>query len=256
MIRTLLICGAARRPLRRPARDRLRRARRRARRQPGHRLRGAAQRRRPRASRDEPELVTRGVQRTVGLLTAAVVYGVALGGLFALAFAFAYGRVGRAEPGAHRAVARGRRFVGRLPRAVPEVPGQPAGGRRPGHDRQRTALYLAMIVVSIFWPPSPRVRIRRRGWPRADERDRDVVAARLVPRAGRARRADPAGRPRGARDFPATTLWRFREASLGMQAVLWTTIGVVFAVAAQRVMVGAPERGGGAAGGLVASPGD
>ena len=30
-----------------------------------------------------------------GLLTAAVVYGLALGGLFALVFAFVYGRIGR-----------------------------------------------------------------------------------------------------------------------------------------------------------------
>jgi hypothetical protein len=56
--------------------------------------------------------------------------------------------------------------------------------------------------------------------------------------------------------FPATTLWRFREASIGMQAVLWATIGVVFSVAAQRVMVDAPARRRAAATGLVASPGD
>jgi hypothetical protein len=42
------------------------------------------------------------------------------------------------------------------------------------------------------------------------------------------------------RDFPATTLWRFREASLGMQAVLWSAIGLVFGPAAQRVMGGKP----------------
>ena len=35
------------------------------------------------------------MQSTLGLATAAVVYGVALGGLFALAFAVAYGRIGR-----------------------------------------------------------------------------------------------------------------------------------------------------------------
>ena len=40
------------------------------------------------------------------------------------------------------------------------------------------------------------------------------------------------------RTFPAVTLFRFREASVGMQAVLWTTIGVVFAGTAQRVMTG------------------
>jgi Probable cobalt transporter subunit (CbtA) len=36
--------------------------------------------------------------------------------------------------------------------------------------------------------------------------------------------------------FPAETLWRFREASVGMQLVMWSTLGLVFAVAAQRVM--------------------
>ena len=38
--------------------------------------------------------------------------------------------------------------------------------------------------------------------------------------------------------FPAVTLYRFREASIGMQAVLWTTIGLVFAATAERVMTG------------------
>jgi hypothetical protein len=58
------------------------------------------------------------------------------------------------------------------------------------------------------------------------------------------------------RDFPATTLWRFREASVGMQAVLWATIGVVFAWAAQRAMVGAQARTRTTATGLAATPGD
>ena len=46
----------------------------------------------------EPELVSRDVQRTAGLLTGAVVYGLALGGLFALAFGCVYGRVARTSP--------------------------------------------------------------------------------------------------------------------------------------------------------------
>src|SRR5882757_1872936 len=44
---------------------------------------------------EEPALVSRLVQSTIGLGIAAHVYGVAFGGLFALAFAFAYGRLGR-----------------------------------------------------------------------------------------------------------------------------------------------------------------
>ncbi|MEX2413886.1 MAG: CbtA family protein, partial [Thermoleophilaceae bacterium] len=48
-----------------------------------------------RGAPEQPELVSRGVQRTAGLATGVVATGVALGGLLALAFAWAYGRAGR-----------------------------------------------------------------------------------------------------------------------------------------------------------------
>src|SRR4051812_37019536 len=41
----------------------------------------------------EKELVRRPVQRSFGLGTGVVLFGVALGGLFSLAFAFNYGRI-------------------------------------------------------------------------------------------------------------------------------------------------------------------
>jgi len=52
----------------------------------------------------EPAIVSREVQRGAGLLTAGAVYGAALGGIFGLAFAFAYCRIGGTDP------ARSRRF--------------------------------------------------------------------------------------------------------------------------------------------------
>ena len=39
----------------------------------------------------EPELVSRAVQSTIGLATGILAYGTAVGGLFALVFAFVYG---------------------------------------------------------------------------------------------------------------------------------------------------------------------
>ena len=42
---------------------------------------------------EEPELVSRPVQAGLGLFAAVMVYSTAFGGLFGLAFAFAYGRV-------------------------------------------------------------------------------------------------------------------------------------------------------------------
>ena len=48
---------------------------------------------------------------------------------------------------------------------------------------------------------------------------------------------DPPSAPAG---FPADVLWGFRIASLGVQAVLWTTIGLVFATVVERVHSAAP----------------
>ncbi len=46
----------------------------------------------------EPELVSRSLQSTAGLATGALIYGVALGGMFSLVFAASYGRFGRWQP--------------------------------------------------------------------------------------------------------------------------------------------------------------
>ena len=47
---------------------------------------------------EEPELVSRPVQAGIGLLTGVAVFGTALGGLFAIAFALAYRRMGDFTP--------------------------------------------------------------------------------------------------------------------------------------------------------------
>src|SRR2546429_113441 len=42
--------------------------------------------------------------------------------------------------------------------------------------------------------------------------------------------------------FPAVTLWNFRMASLGIQMITWTTIGLLFGFLASRVMGGQSAR--------------
>ena len=203
----------------------------------------------------EHAIVSRGAQRTVGLLTAAVVYGVSVGGLFALAFAFAYGRIGRASPARTALWLAAGAFVVVVLVPFLKYPANPPSVGDPDTIGRRTELYLAMIVCSLL---AAVAALRVRAW-LAARRDPTtatvvaglsylavvVVAALILP-----------GIHEVPRSFPATTLWRFREASIGMQAVLWATIGVVFSVAAQRVMVGAPARRRAVATGLVASPGD
>src|SRR6516165_4445223 len=52
----------------------------------------------------EPELVSRAVQSTAGLLTGILVYGCALGGILSLVFAYAYRRTGHLSPRATAAM--------------------------------------------------------------------------------------------------------------------------------------------------------
>src|SRR3984957_7715952 len=59
----------------------------------------------------EPEMVSRKVQRGVGLLTGVLVYGAAIGGIFGLVFALAYGRIGDLSPRALSALLAAISFV-------------------------------------------------------------------------------------------------------------------------------------------------
>jgi hypothetical protein len=188
----------------------------------------------------EPAPVSRALQKSAGLLTAALVYGLALGGIFALVFAVAYGRVARAGP---RATAHGlaaAAFV--VVYLVPFVkyPASPPGATDPATIGRRTALYATMIAISVLAAVAA-ARLR----PVLATRWRDGHAATLGAAAAFLVVVVAAGLALPSvheipRDFPATTLWRFREASVGMQGVLWATIGLVFGPAAQRVMHGRP----------------
>lgn len=202
----------------------------------------------------EHAIVSRGTQRTVGLLTAAVVYGVSIGGLFALAFAFAYGRIGRASPARTALWLAAGAFVVVFLVPFLKYPANPPSVGDPDTIGRRTELYLAMIVCSLL---AAVAALRIRAWlaERRDPTTATVVAGLSYLAVVVAAALMLPGIHEVPKNFPATTLWRFREASIGMQAVLWATIGVVFSVAAQRVMVGATARQRPATG-LVASPGD
>src|ERR1700722_19702248 len=59
----------------------------------------------------EPEMVSRKIQKSFGLLTGVVVYGIALGGIFGLVFAYARGRLSQSEPRVLSALVAGIGFV-------------------------------------------------------------------------------------------------------------------------------------------------
>ena len=185
----------------------------------------------------EPELVSRDIQKSVGLLTAALTYGLAVGGVFALVFALVYGRVARVAPWKTALWLAGAAFLVLFLVPFLKYPANPPAVGDPETIGRRTALFVTMIAVSVLSAIAA-VRIRR--WLVSRERSAPqatfaAVAVYLVVVVAVAL-ALP-GIHEIPADFPATTLWRFREATIGMQAVLWTTIGLVFAVLAERVMV-------------------
>ena len=173
----------------------------------------------------DPVLVSRGVQSTAGLLTATCVFGLALGGLFALTFAAVQGRVSRLRPSATAGLLALAGYL--IVFAVPflKYPANPPGVGDPDTIGRRTALYLAMIVVSIL-AAVVAFRVRRPLLGLAVYVVLVSAAALMLPGVHEV--------PKG---FPADTLWHFRLASLGTQACIWATLGLGFGVLADRLLL-------------------
>ncbi|HTE64388.1 MAG TPA: CbtA family protein [Solirubrobacteraceae bacterium] len=187
----------------------------------------------------EPELVSRDVQRTAGLVTGAVVYGLALGGLFALAFGYVYGRVARTSPRRTALWLAASAFAVLFLVPFVKYPANPPGIG--GHDTigHRTLLQLTMVAISLLAAIAA-VRLHRAASARVAPAGAAAIAGAVyVAVVVVAGLALPAVHE-VPRAFPATTLWEFRQASVGMNAVLWATIGLLFAAAVPRVMARRP----------------
>jgi predicted cobalt transporter CbtA len=171
--------------------------------------------------------VSRDVQKSAGLLTATVVYGLSVGGLFALAFAVAYGRVARATP---RTTAYGLAAAAFLVIfLVPflKYPASPPGATDPETIGTRTLAYATMVAISLLAAVAA-LRLRR-------SRGNLAAAALFVVVIAAAGLALPSFHEVPG-DFPGGTLWGFRAASIGTQAVIWLTIGLMFGPLAERTM--------------------
>jgi hypothetical protein len=188
------------------------------------------------------EVVSRGVQRTIGLLTATTAIGVALGGAFGLVFAWAYGRIGALGARATAAVLALGAYVTITLVPFTKYPANPPTIGNPDTIDRRTALFVAMITISMLTMVAA-ARIRRQLLGRAGPWNAATIAAgAFVAVIVVAEVILPAVHetPKG---FPADVLWRFRLASLGINATLWTALGLGFGVAAERLLAArAPRR--------------
>jgi predicted cobalt transporter CbtA len=181
----------------------------------------------PAVQEDQP-LVSREGQKG-GLFLATGLYGVALGGMFAVAFTMLRRKL-RTENDAYAALglaAAG--FIGIVLVPFFKYPPNPPAVGDPDTITRRTVTYLLTLVIGLLavWAG---VALSR--WAaRYGDVGRlaggvvglvvTVVAAYLIlPRINEV-----------PETFPATLLWQFRLASLGTQATLWLLLGFGYALA-------------------------
>ncbi|GAA2326513.1 CbtA family protein [Streptomyces caniferus] len=183
----------------------------------------------------EMEIVSRGVQSTAGLATGVLVYGVALGGIAALAFCFALGRIGRFGARATAALLSGAALLAVYLVPFLKYPANPPSVGDPDTIGKRTALYFLMMLLGVLLAVAATI-LGRRLAPKLGNWYASIAAvAAFVVAIGLAYAFLPAVNevPHG---FSATLLWQFRLSAIAIQLVLWTAFGLLFGHLAERVV--------------------
>ncbi|MET0475694.1 MAG: CbtA family protein [Mycobacterium sp.] len=195
------------------------------------------------------ELFTRSVQANVGMGFGVLAFSVAMAALFAVVFAVSYGRVGNVSARVLSVLIAGGMLLSIYVVPALKYPANPPAVSLDGTIRQRTLLYLLMVVLSVALFVGA-----------------TYLGRRLVSRLGTWNAALAAAgaylvaiavvmlvlptideTPGPLRDnagnivfggFPADDLYEFRLYSLGTQVVMWVTIGLVFAALISKLLDG------------------
>jgi hypothetical protein len=166
-----------------------------------------------------------------------MVYSAAFGGLFSLAFGYAYGRIGNFDARTTAALLATAGFIALY--VVPNLkyPASPPSVGDPETIGLRTALYFSMMGLSLAamiacaWL-RPRLVQTFGQWEAFCIAAGIYIVAMIIAAAVlRPINEVPA-------EFPAVTLWRFRMASAGAQAIMWTTLGLLFGALTERAWSG------------------
>lgn len=195
------------------------------------------------------ELFTRGVQANVGMGFGVLAFSIAMGALFAVVFAVAHGRVGNVSARALSVLVAGGMLLSVYVVPALKYPANPPAVSLEETIRQRTLLYLLMVVLSAALLVGA-VYLGRRLVSRLGAWNAGLAAAGayvvataivmlILPTIDET--------PGPLRDdagtmvlsgFPADDLYEFRLFSLGTQVVMWATIGLVFATLISKVLDG------------------
>jgi predicted cobalt transporter CbtA len=181
----------------------------------------------------EPELVSRHTQAGLGLLTGVMAFSAAIGGLFALTFSALVGRVGKLSANALSAWLAIAGFIALVIVPSLKYPANPPSVGDPATIGYRTGLYFLMIVISLVTLVFS-LKVRRAAIARFGTWNASIAgAAVFVVIIAAVQIGMPAINEVPAA-FPAVLLWKFRIAAIGMQVIMWTTLGLLFGNLAQR----------------------
>jgi predicted cobalt transporter CbtA len=195
------------------------------------------------------ELFTRGVQANIGMGFGVLAFSIAMGALFAVVFAVTYGRVGDVSARVLSVLIAGAMLLSLYVVPALKYPADPPAVSLDETIRQRTLLYLLMVVVSAALCVGA-VYLGRQLVARLGTWNATLVAAGgYVVAMAAVMLVLPTidETPGPLRDdagnilfggFPADDLYQFRLYSLAVQVVMWTTIGLVFAALISKVLGG------------------
>jgi predicted cobalt transporter CbtA len=175
----------------------------------------------------EPEMVSRKIQRGIGLLTGTVVYSSALGGIFGLVFAYSQGRFRVSSP---RALALCIAILGFISvTLVPSLkyPANPPSVGSPETIGMRTAAYFLAIALSLA-SMTLSLQLARRFTRWFGVWNGSLLAVFLFVLLTVTLSSFLPAVDEVPQAFPASLLWKFRIASWEMQLLLWGTLGVLF----------------------------
>jgi hypothetical protein len=215
----------------------------------------------------DPDLFSRTIQANVGIGAGMILFGAAMGGLYAVAYILACGRTGNLAPRPLALLVALGGFLGFY--LIPFVK-YPANPPAVGHEetiRGRSGLYLLMVVLSILllvlavWL-GQRLKARFGNWNATLLAGLGCVVALgivmfVLPELGHlhanveeyGRHATETPLPlKNAQGqivypgFPADVLFKFRLYSVGAQAILWAAMGLCFAPLAERLLSKTPAQ--------------
>ncbi|MFE9877745.1 CbtA family protein [Streptomyces sp. NPDC005784] len=183
----------------------------------------------------EVELVSRSLQSTAGLATGVLIYGISFGGIAALAYCFALGRVGRFGPRATALLLSGTALLAVYVVPFLKYPANPPSVGDPDTIGKRTTLYFLMMVLSVLLAIGATILGKRLAPSLGTWYATVAAVAAFAVAIGLAYEFLPVINEVPG-DFPATLLWRFRLSALAIQATLWGGFGLVFGELAERML--------------------